>query len=149
MVVTVWGAYQTAYYPETCRIDQANYRLGLMMYSSYFLLFCSLFIGKFCSKSSPKATRCGAPQHGLSSSAMALITSDCGAMRFLSIKWPESPRFCDGRSQDLKAVCNANITGDTAGFFHGRAMVTDKIHHQAARRTMSLSPIGLCCNAAT
>ena len=30
----------------------------------------------------------GPPQHGLSSNAMALITSDYGAMRCLSIKWP-------------------------------------------------------------
>ena len=28
------------------------------------------------------------PQHGLSSNKMALITSDCGAMRSLRIKWP-------------------------------------------------------------
>ena len=26
--------------------------------------------------------------HGLSSNTMALITSDCGAMRVLSTKWP-------------------------------------------------------------
>ena len=28
------------------------------------------------------------PQHGLSSDTMALVTSDCGTMRSLSIKWP-------------------------------------------------------------
>ena len=27
------------------------------------------------------------PQHGLYSNEMALITSDCGAMRSMSIKW--------------------------------------------------------------
>ena len=32
--------------------------------------------------------RCGTPQHGLSSNKMALITSDCGTTRSLSIKWP-------------------------------------------------------------
>ena len=32
--------------------------------------------------------RCGTPQHGLSSNKMALITSDCGTMRSLSIKLP-------------------------------------------------------------
>ena len=32
---------------------------------------------------------CGTPlQHGLTSNAMALITSDCGAMLFLSTSWP-------------------------------------------------------------
>ena len=35
-----------------------------------------------------KDAGCGTPQHGLSSNKMALITSDCGAMRFPSIKWP-------------------------------------------------------------
>ena len=33
-------------------------------------------------------SRCGTPQHGLSSNTMALITSHCGTMRSLSIKWP-------------------------------------------------------------
>ena len=33
------------------------------------------------------------PPHGLPYSTMALITSDCGAMRSLSNKWPESPRI--------------------------------------------------------
>ena len=32
------------------------------------------------------------PQHGLPSKAMALITSECGATRSMSIKRPESPR---------------------------------------------------------
>ena len=35
-----------------------------------------------------KLWRCGTPQHGLYSNKMALITSDCGAIRSLSIKWP-------------------------------------------------------------
>ena len=30
----------------------------------------------------------GAPQHGLSSKNMTRITSDCGAARYLGIKWP-------------------------------------------------------------
>ena len=30
----------------------------------------------------------GIPQHGLSSNQMALVTSDCGTTRSLSIKWP-------------------------------------------------------------
>ena len=30
----------------------------------------------------------GPPRHGLSSDKMALVTSDCGTMRSLSIKWP-------------------------------------------------------------
>ena len=33
-------------------------------------------------------TRCGTPQHGLSSNKMAPITSDCGTMCYPSIKWP-------------------------------------------------------------
>lgn len=32
------------------------------------------------------------PQHGLSSSKMALITLDRGKIRSMCIKWPESPR---------------------------------------------------------
>ena len=36
--------------------------------------------------------RYGTPQHGLSSKNMALITSDDGVMRSLSIRWPYSPR---------------------------------------------------------
>ena len=31
---------------------------------------------------------CATPQHGLPSKKMALVTSDCGTMRSLSIKWP-------------------------------------------------------------
>ena len=34
-----------------------------------------------------KKLGCGPPQHGLSSNKMARITSDCGKMRHLSIKW--------------------------------------------------------------
>ena len=34
------------------------------------------------------STRTVNPQHGLRSNKMALITSDCGKMRSLSIKWP-------------------------------------------------------------
>ena len=30
----------------------------------------------------------GPPQHGVHSNNMALITSDCGTMRSLRIKWP-------------------------------------------------------------
>ena len=33
------------------------------------------------------------PQHRLPSKTMARITSECGATRFLSIKWPQSPRI--------------------------------------------------------
>ena len=36
---------------------------------------------------------CVTPQHGLSSNKMALIPSDCGAMRSPSIEWPCSPRI--------------------------------------------------------
>ena len=34
----------------------------------------------------------GTSQHGLSPKTMALITSDCGAIRSLGTKWPQSPR---------------------------------------------------------
>ena len=35
-----------------------------------------------------RASRCGTPQRGLYPGTMALITSDCDAMRSPSIKWP-------------------------------------------------------------
>ena len=37
---------------------------------------------------SPAPTWCGPPQRGLSSDKISLITSDCGATRSLSTKWP-------------------------------------------------------------
>ena len=42
-------------------------------------------------------------QHGPTSNKMALITSGCGAMRSLGIKWPWSPRIMrlQGRRPDL------------------------------------------------
>ena len=49
----------------------------LLVLPSFFVLLVPLFF--FCEKT---------PQRGLSSKKMALITSDCGTMRFLSIKWP-------------------------------------------------------------
>ena len=36
----------------------------------------------------PDRRGAGPPQHGLYSNKMALITSDCGKMRYLSIEWP-------------------------------------------------------------
>jgi hypothetical protein len=30
-----------------CKVDPANYKLGLAMYSSYFVLFCGLFLNKY------------------------------------------------------------------------------------------------------
>ena len=38
--------------------------------------------------SAEPTARCPPPQHGLSSKTMTLITSDCGATRSLSIRWP-------------------------------------------------------------
>ena len=54
-------------------------------------LFSLLYVA--CASEVHRLGRCGTPQHGLSSNEMARIISDCGAMRSLGIKWPESPRF--------------------------------------------------------
>jgi elongation of very long chain fatty acids protein 6 len=32
---------------SACKVDPANYKLGLAMYSSYFVLFCGLFLNKY------------------------------------------------------------------------------------------------------
>lgn len=52
MTVTV---YEFIYYdpsnPKTCAVNQSNMRMGLMMYTSYFILFGSLFNKLYLSKS--------------------------------------------------------------------------------------------------
>ena len=37
-----------------CKVDPANYRLGLAMYLSYFALFCMLFYSKYLYKPRPR-----------------------------------------------------------------------------------------------
>jgi hypothetical protein len=47
-VVTFFSAKQ--YYETTCAVDPANFKLGLAMYVSYFVLFAILFYKKFGKK---------------------------------------------------------------------------------------------------
>ena len=49
----------------------------------------------------------GSPQHGLSSKKTARITSDCGEICSLRIKWPESPRV---------AVCPSGRPNERLGY---------------------------------
>jgi len=37
---------------RTCRVDPANWKMGLLMYFSYFVLFVLLFFDKYCAKKS-------------------------------------------------------------------------------------------------
>eukprot|EP01012_Entosiphon_sulcatum_P040067 TRINITY_DN536_c0_g1_i1.p1 TRINITY_DN536_c0_g1~~TRINITY_DN536_c0_g1_i1.p1 ORF type:complete len:299 (+),score=71.70 TRINITY_DN536_c0_g1_i1:134-1030(+) len=58
MVVTTTSAYWH-HSGETCAVDPANYRLGLIMYFSYFVLFALLFRDSYCTgKRKPPTTGC-------------------------------------------------------------------------------------------
>ena len=57
----------------------AAWALDYMISRKEYLFTKKHGIGKF---------RSGNPQNGLYSNTVALITSDCGKMRSLSIKWP-------------------------------------------------------------
>lgn len=85
IIVTVTGAYQTVYFPESCSINAANYKMGLAMYGSYFALFVALFADKFIKPKKAKAA-----------------------------KADESPK--EGSAE----FCNASVSNDAAGFFHGK-----------------------------
>jgi len=54
MVVTVLAAYWLDYSPQGCFNDRANSRMGLMMYTSYFILFAHLFKKLYLSKTKKK-----------------------------------------------------------------------------------------------
>merc|ERR1719330_813926 len=43
---------------RTCRVDPANWKMGLLMYFSYFILFCVLFFDKYCATSRSKDPKC-------------------------------------------------------------------------------------------
>ena len=118
-MVTVWGAWQTYFHPQKCSINAANYRLGLAMYTSYFALFLRLFVGKFCSCKRKTASREDDPKE-----VHRLLFAACLPMAVLC-------SGCIHLSAILRQICNANVTGDTAGFFHGKAMV---------RRSLARSP---------
>ena len=92
IVVTVTGAYQTVYHPESCNINAANYKLGLAMYFSYCVLFMTLFYDKFLK---PKPTSGGS----------AVKAKDAVAKTREAICGPE---------------LSADVSADAAGFFHGR-----------------------------
>jgi elongation of very long chain fatty acids protein 6 len=53
MVVTASSAYIHGVEGDvTCSVNGPNYRMGLAMYSSYFLLFTKLFFDKYCTSKS-------------------------------------------------------------------------------------------------
>merc|ERR1712156_1411849 len=45
---------------RVCNVDPANWKMGLLMYFSYFILFCLLFFDKYCAKTKDKKN-CAAP----------------------------------------------------------------------------------------
>ena len=83
IIVTATGAYQSIYNPHVCKINAANYKMGLAMYGSYFALFVALFADKFLKPKKLKA---------------------------------ETAKLEQG-SQEF---CNASVSNDAAGFFHGK-----------------------------
>ena len=82
IIVTTTGAYQSVYFPESCRVNAANYKMGLAMYGSYFALFVALFADKFLK--------------------------------------PKKPRAATASKQAPQEFCNASVSNDAAGFFHGK-----------------------------
>ena len=93
IIVTVTGAYQTVYFPESCSINAANYKMGLAMYGSYFALFVALFADKFIKPKKPKAASAASPTAASAGSATKESSAE---------------------------FCNANVSNDAAGFFHGK-----------------------------
>ena len=50
IAVTVTAALRHSEDPQSCATDAANWKLGLGMYTSYFLLFIVLFLNLYCTK---------------------------------------------------------------------------------------------------
>mmetsp|Transcript_24788 Transcript_24788/g.41422 ORF Transcript_24788/g.41422 Transcript_24788/m.41422 type:complete len:314 (+) Transcript_24788:155-1096(+) len=76
---------------EQCKVDPANYKMGLAMYVSYFWLFAVLFINKYFGPKAPGAKADTAPAR---------------------------VRRQDSRDMDI-TMCGVDLgTHDAAGFFH-------------------------------
>lgn len=90
IIVTTTGAYQSVYFPESCRVNAANYKMGLAMYGSYFALFVALFADKFLK--------------------------------------PKKPRAATASKQAPQEFCNASVSNDAAGFFHGKLVSSSFFH---------------------
>lgn len=62
-VVTAMSAYWHGQEGVSCKVDPANFKMGLGMYMSYFILFASLFYDKYIAKepknNEPKKNICG------------------------------------------------------------------------------------------
>lgn len=93
MVVGCYITAMSAYYhiqdPSSCYVDPANYRLGLGMYTSYFILFVVLFRNLYCVGGGPSGSKADADMK--------------------AAKRRADPMTCCG--VELKG-------GDGAGFFH-------------------------------
>jgi len=59
IVVTVVSAYHHEKDPSSCSVDPQNYKLGFVMYASYFVLFAVLFYNNYVLKKKKLVEVCG------------------------------------------------------------------------------------------
>merc|ERR1712137_782056 len=62
-----------------CSVDPANWKLGLMMYFSYFLLFGWLFVQKYLPNQSAKQSKTGTPEKVGKQAQDQVPEADCKA----------------------------------------------------------------------
>merc|ERR1740138_810064 len=101
MGVTASSAWQHSKDPSSCTVNPMNYRLGLAMYSSYFVLFASLYYNLYLAKDGKHRRKGGDKGKGKEESS----DTDGGDS-------PSDPKM-------EKQMCGVDLKeGDAAGFFH-------------------------------
>ena len=108
-VVTVYSAslHASGY---KCKVDQANYKLGLAMYLSYFALFCILFYSKYLS-GAPRASSRKARSEAKGIDGKEANGNGTNATMVAAKR--EIDDFCTGAHRVARAT-------DAGGFFHVR-----------------------------
>mmetsp|Transcript_26753 Transcript_26753/g.50961 ORF Transcript_26753/g.50961 Transcript_26753/m.50961 type:complete len:321 (-) Transcript_26753:669-1631(-) len=104
--VTTASAIWHAEDPSQCAVDPANYKLGLVMYVSYFWLFSVLFVGKYFGSKSSSVTK-QAPASAVE-------------------KEPIQDTY-QNIDESLQ-MCGVDLgTHDTAGFFHSTPRRSERL----------------------
>merc|ERR1711939_814827 len=126
--MTVFG--RTA---QTCPTNPANWKLGLAMYCSYFILFVTLFVKKYniCGGSDKKLRRVMSEPEDLSTSSSGPMIDNGKRSRGLNGAKGEVCSVCgcrrDGPSSPVQpapeniidGICSGNPQNvDGSGFFH-------------------------------
>merc|ERR1719231_258559 len=112
--VTAVAAYQHSSDPTSCTVNPMNYRLGLAMYTSYFVLFAMLYYNLYLSPNGKHAHRQQNKSRGKSDKAPSAGSGESGSESENGEKGKK-----DGEVEVEKSMCGVDLkNGDAAGFFH-------------------------------